>query len=399
MFSIKNKLGSNLKSSIDKNLYKNYRIILQYTSLPETIEKKIKIYKGKLLHVIPIINCISAILTPNAINRLIELPQVRHIEDDCLALLCAGKSVLVSNGIISGEKYRLTGKGICIGIVDSGVYPHPDLLRPKNKIKKFIDLIKGYKHPYDDNGHGTFMSGIICGNGNESGGIYRGVAENSNIYSIKAFNALGKGLVSDILFSIQLLLNDSENENIKIICLPFELCANNHFILSLFEKAFQIAVKMNITVIVPSGHCGNLQGSIRGIAILDNCITVSGIDTSANIIKPYEYSSCGPVDKIGKPDLTAACVNICSINSSPEYISERNGMKIYPKPLGNPYTCYTGTSCSAAYVSGICALLYENNPDLTFNDLMSLLKISCDLLNIPKWYQGAGTININKLLP
>ncbi|MEY8000798.1 S8 family serine peptidase [Clostridium sp. Mt-5] len=399
MFSIKNKLEPNLRSSMDKNLYKSYRIIIQYNSLPETIEKKIRSYKGKVLRSIPIINCIGALLTPNAISRIIELPQVSHISNDCFALLCAGKSILTSNGIVSQEKYKLTGKGICIGVVDSGVYPHPDLLNPKNKIKKFIDLIREYKYPYDDNGHGTFISGIICGNGNESGGVYKGIAENSNIYSIKAFNSLGKGFVSDILFSIQLLLNESENENIKVICLPFELCVNNYFILSLFEKAFQKAVEMNITVVVPSGHCGNVQGSIRGIAILNNCLTVAGIDTSSKIIKPYIYSSCGPVGKIEKPNLTAGCVNICSTNSNTEYISERNGVKIYPKSLEDPYICYTGTSCAAAYISGICALIYENNPALTFNDLTSLLKISCDLLNIPKWYQGAGMLNIDRLLP
>ncbi|MHC6181475.1 S8 family serine peptidase [Clostridium sp. JNZ X4-2] len=399
MFSIKNKLEPNLRSSMDKNLYKSYRIIIQYTSLPETIVKKIRAYKGNVLHSIPVINCISAILTPNAISRIIELPQVSHISNDCFALLCAGKSILASNGIVFQEKYKLTGKGICIGVVDSGVYPHPDLINPKNRIKKFIDLIREYKYPYDDNGHGTFISGIICGNGNESGGVYKGIAENSTIYSIKAFNSLGKGFVSDILFSIQLLLNESENENIKVICLPFELCVNNYFILSLFKKSFQKAVEMNITVVVPSGHCGNVQGSIRGIAILDNCLTVAGIDTSSKIIKPYIYSSCGPVGKMEKPNLTAGCVNICSTNSNAEYISERNGAKIYPKPLENPYSCYTGTSCAAAYISGICALIYENNPALTFNDLTSLLKISCDLLNIPKWYQGAGMLNIDRLLP
>lgn len=327
------------------------------------------------------------------------MPQVIHIGADCFALLCANKSIFTSNSIAPGGKYRLTGKGICIGVVDSGVYPHPDLLNPKNKIRKFTDLIKKYKYPYDDNGHGTFISGIICGSGNESNGIYKGIAENSSIYSIKAFNSLGRGLASDILFAIQILLDESKDKNIKIICLPFELCENNYFILSLFEKFFQIAAEMNIAIVVPSGNCGNFQGSMRGIAILNNCITVSGIDTSSRIVKPYIYSSCGPVSKIEKPDLAAACVNICSINSNMEYISERDGMKIYPKPLEDPYTNYTGTSCAAAYISGICALLYENNPELTFNDLISLLKISCELLNIPKRCQGAGIINIDKLLP
>jgi serine protease AprX len=74
-------------------------------------------------------------------------------------------------------------------------------------------------------------------------------------------------------------------------------------------------------------------------------------------------------------------------------------MKIYPNNLELPYTCYTGTSCSAAFISGVCALLYENNPQLTFNDILSLLKVSCKLVNVSKWIQGNGVIDINSLLP
>lgn len=398
MFSIKNKLELNLKLSIDKKLYKHYRVIIKCNSLFETIEKKIKLYNGKIIRSIPIINCICAKLTPRSINRIIEFPQVSYVTNDYFALLCGNNSVLTSNGVVFQGKQKLTGKNVCIGLVDSGSYPHPDLLNPRNKIKKFIDLINSYKYPYDDNGHGTFMSGIICGSGIESKGLYKGIAESSSIYSIKAFNALGKGYISDILFSLQLLLNESIDEKIKVICLPFELDMNNHFILSLFEKMFEKAVSLNISIIVPSGHQGNIQGSIKGIATLNNCITVAGIDTTSKIPKPYEYSSCGPINKLQKPDLSAASVSICSINSNVKYIPQRNGAKLYPKPLENPYVYYTGSSCAAAYISGVCALIYENNPSITFNDLISLLKISCNLLNIPKWCQGSGILDLNKLL-
>ncbi|MCJ7688263.1 MAG: S8 family serine peptidase, partial [Clostridiaceae bacterium] len=65
----------------------------------------------------------------------------------------------------------------------------------------------------------------------------------------------------------------------------------------------------------------------------------------------------------------------------------------------NLYTTYTGTSCSAAFVSGICALLYENNSSLCFKDTLALLNISSSLINSPKYMQGAGIINLEKLLP
>lgn len=398
MFSFKQKLDPNLKLAINRKYHKNHRVIIHCKTLSESIEKKVTTYKGSILQFIPLINCICAILSSSAIERIAEFPQVDYITLDTNALLC-GRNVLSSNGITFQSKYKLTGKGICIGLVDSGVYPHVDLLSPRNKIKGFLDIINGYKYPYDDNGHGTFLSGIVCGSGYQSKGSNKGIAENSYIYSIKAFNSLGKGYVSDILYSIQFLINEADNHHIKVICLPFELISDDYFIISLFSNLFDIAVKHNIAIIVPAGHNGNTEGSIKGIATLDNCIVVGGADTNNGKLKPYQYSSAGPFGKSEKPDLLAAAVNILSLNSDRSYVSERNGIKLYPRSLDTPYTTYSGTSCAAAYISGVCAILYENNPDLTFKDLVSLLKVSCNLMNIPKYIQGSGILDLNKLLP
>lgn len=396
MFSIKRKLDQNLKAAIINKSYKHYRVIIQCNNLRDNIEKKIKAYKADLIRSIPSLNCISAYLSASSIERLLEFPEVAHIAFDTTAFLC-GSSVLSSNGISSKERYKLTGKGVGIGLIDSGTYPHNDLLNPNNKIKKFVDLINNFKYPYDDNGHGTFMSGIICGSGLSSKGMYKGIAENSHIYSVKVFNSIGRAYISDILYSIELIINESKEYNTRIICLPFELLDYNEFILSLFNKLFDLAIRNNMVVVVPSGNNGSKGDSIKGIATLPNCITVAGLDTTG-VIKPYLYSSSGPFGKLEKPDLSAACVDICSLNTNKNYISERNGTKIYAYPLENPHTTFSGTSCAAAFISGVCALLLESKPDLCFNDILSLLKVSCKLLDIYKWSQGAGILDMNKLL-
>jgi serine protease AprX len=81
------------------------------------------------------------------------------------------------------------------------------------------------------------------------------------------------------------------------------------------------------------------------------------------------------------------------------YISERNEKKIYPPHISKLYTTYTGTSCAAAYIAGVCALLFENNTQLKYKDLVSLLKVSSRLLNMNKCHQGSGVIDLEKLLP
>ena len=397
MFSFKHKLDPTLRNALLSNLYENYRVIIYCKSLESKTLSKIKSLKCDILRHIPGINCICAILTSSAIDRLLEYPQVAYITFDTYAHLC-GNSILASNGVSFQSKYDLTGKGIGIGIIDSGVYPHPDLLNPSNRIKKFVDNVNNLNYPYDDNGHGTFMSGLICGSGYASKGMYKGVARNSHLYMIKAFNKLGKGFISDILFSLETLINESNDLNIKIICLPFETMETNEFVLSLFSKLFDLAISKGLVVIVPSGSNENIKNSIRGIATLSNCITVGGYN-SVGTPKIYEYSSCGPCQKLDKPNLIAACVDICSLTSDTHYISQKNGVKLYPPHITNLYTTYSGTSCSAAFISGICALLYENNKDLSFRDTLALLKVSSSLINFPKYMQGAGILNLEKLLP
>jgi serine protease AprX len=394
---LKNKLDINLRRDIEQKYFKKYRVVVQCNSLIEGMEKKIKALKGDTINYIEEIKSFSAYLPSRTIERLIEYPEIKYITYDEYAYIC-GKSVALANKQINGEKYKLSGKGIGIGLIDTGVYPHSDLLYPTNKIKYFKDLIKGISYPYDDNGHGSATSGIISGSGHLSKGNYKGIAPSSHLVMIKAFDALGKGYISDILYGINLLIKERDNYNIKVICLPFELQNHNFILLDMFSKLFDIAIDNNIIIIVPSGSQGD-QGSLTGIAQLSNCITVAGLDSREGF-SPYAYSSSGNLINDLKPDLSAAAVDIVSLNTNPAYISERGGKRIYTSSLEKPYINFTGTSSAAAYVSGVCAMLFENNPNLSYKDLVSILKLSCESLdNIPKSKQGSGIVCLDKLLP
>lgn len=397
LISIKKKLDINLRTAIDDDRYKNYRVIIHCKALIDKIKAKIKSYGGELIGSIPEIECIFANISSKTIERLIEYPEIRHITFDDFAYLCS-HNVTAANNVLFTQKLNYTGKGICVGLVDSGVYPHPDLMKPFKKIVKFKDIINSIEYPYDDNSHGTFMSGIICGSGFSSRGVNTGIAPNCSIYSIKAFNALGRGYISNILLSINTLISENKEFNIRIICLPFETTSEDAFIISMFHKLFTMCIDNNITVVVPSGSNEAVKGSIRGIAALSSCITVGGLDTSS-AIKPYEFSSCGPCGNLIKPDFCAASADICSLNADIKYISQKNGMKVYPRKIENLYTTLSGTSCSAAYISGICALLYESSSDLRYKDIISLLKGSCKFLELPKWQQGEGFLDVSLLFP
>jgi hypothetical protein len=397
MLALKKKLDQNLIDALESNEFKNYRVIIHSKSMPQKLYQKLASFKVDTIRCISSINCVSVSIQKKLIERLVEYPEIDYIGFDSQALLCAS-SISSANGIYYDTPYKLSGKGITVGVIDSGIYPHKDLTLPRNKIAYFKDIVNDITYPYDDNGHGTFISGIISSSGYCSKGMYKGIAENASIYMIKAFNGIGRAFVSDLLYSIENILSESEKFNIRVLCLPFELIEYNKFILSLFNQLLNELVAKNIIPVVPSGHNGNTENSMTGIATLSNCITIGGLDTTHSP-RAYIYSSSGSNKNQEKPDLSASCVDIYSLNSDLSYKSERNGMKLYPSPLNQPYITYTGSSIAAAFISGICAILLENNKDLTFQDILSSLKLSCTLLNIPKSIQGAGFIDFKSLLP
>ena len=322
MFSYKKKLDSNLKYYLSKNAYRSYRVLIKYKNFQSSITKKINSYRGVVYYTIDSINIISAELNARGIDRISEYPEIEKIYLDEYLFLC-GMSVNTANKVYFSDKFKLNGNGIGIGLVDSGVFPHQDLLSPSNKIELFVDLVNDLKYPYDDNGHGTSIAGILCSSGISSNNMYTGICSRSKLFCYKAFDKLGKGFASDVLFAIESLINISKEHNIKILCLPFELLSHNIFIINAFERLFNHAIESGIIPIVSAGSSLNSKYSVMGIAALPNCITVGGLDTTKSITKPYSYSACGPISKYNKPDLCASCVNIVSLNSDKNYISEK----------------------------------------------------------------------------
>lgn len=398
------KMDPLLKNIVEENLYNNYRVIIQYGSISGSIEKKVRSFKGEIIYDIKSINCICVIINKHGLKRMLELPDVKYVCLDESAYLC-GKNVLHANGIFLDNKNytllkerKVSGKGICIGIIDSGVYPHIDLATPTNKVKKFIDVINNITFPYDDNGHGTFISGILCGENNASKNVkQRGISVDSELIMIKAFNKFGKGYVSSTLYAFDQLYKLSEEFNIKIICAPFEVPTLNKTILTLYDKIFTMFRNKNILIIVPAGNNESKEDTIRGIALSDKVLTVGGINTNSTYIVS-EYSCCGSTKILKKPDFVAASDDIISLNTDKSYISQRDGEKIYPHPLTTPYTALSGTSIACGFITGVCSLLLQCNNNYTFDDIYSLLKINSILIKDKKYKQGHGYINVSNLI-
>ena len=203
MFSFRSKIDSNLKYYMENKVYRKYRVLIKCKNFTKEIAKKISSYRGELIYILEYSNIVCAKLDSRSIERISEYPEVKYISFDEYLHLC-GMSVSTANKVYISEKVSLSGKGIGIGIgiVDSGIYPHPDLLSPSNRISSFTDLINNFQYPYDDNGHGTCTAGIIASSGITSNNMYKGIAPRSDIYCYKAFDKCGKGFSSTVLYAI-----------------------------------------------------------------------------------------------------------------------------------------------------------------------------------------------------
>ena len=86
----------------------------------------------------------------------------------------------------------LTGRGAVLAVLDTGVSPHVDISVPRDRVRAFKDFVGGGEFPYDDNGHGTFVTGVAAGGGLLSAGEVRGVAPQAEIVSVKVIGASGE---------------------------------------------------------------------------------------------------------------------------------------------------------------------------------------------------------------
>lgn len=334
---------------------------------------------------LPIIDAFSGYLPTNLIYKLSRDPDIDYISFDSKVYTLLDIANQSMETYFPHDK-GFEGEGVTVAIIDTGVSPHYDLVRPRNRIIGFKDLIDNQSRPYDDNGHGTHIAGIIAGNGYASRGRYVGVAPKSNILAVKALDRNGGGSTSKVIEAISYVIETKDHYNTKIINLSIGTPANSTCENDPLCKAVNMAIKAGLVVVVAAGNSGPSKGTILSPGTNRNVITVGAVDdkrtvdTSDDTIA--DFSSRGPtLDGIKKPDLVAPGVNINSLSSN----------KL------DSYVPLSGTSMATPLVSGTIALLFNEYGNLTPLQVKALLINSCIDLKDTEDHQGAGMLNLKKL--
>ena len=278
------------------------------------------------------------------------------------------------------ECYR---DGSCAAILDTGIYPHPDLA---DHIAHFEDFINGRKHAYDDNSHGTHVAGIIAGNGFSSQGILKGMAPGCRIVALKILDKKGNGDKNSLLNACSWIKNNYKKYGINIINISIgsDTADCN-------EEKDEVAAAINnlwnlgICIVVSAGNSGPGPGTITFPGTCEKVITV-GSDAIL-LYSGYKESTVsrsgeGPTKcNINKPDLLAPGHNIISCHN--RY---------------NGYTVKSGTSMSTPVVSGAIALYLEKYPNASNDIIKRNIKLSAADAGFTMNRQGAGLLNVKHFL-
>jgi len=293
----------------------------------------------------------------------------------------------------------LSGKGVTVAVVDSGVADHPDLA---GRIVARVDLT-GDGSTGDPGGHGTHVAGLIAGDGAASNGTWTGVAPQANIASVRVIDATGHAKLSTIFAGLQWVLRNRSAYDIRIANLSFGGAALSGYQNDLLASAVEMLSFSGLTVVVSAGNDGKSGASTITTPATDPFVITAGADDSNGTpgLKDdsiAEWSSRGPTafDGIAKPDLVAPGRRIVGLRAAGSTLDT-----LYPDlqvtakgAITAQYFTMSGTSMAAAIVSGAAALYLERRPSATPREVKAqLVATARPLRDVRAGAQGAGVVD------
>jgi serine protease AprX len=313
-----------------------------------------------------------------------------------------------------------TGAGIGVAVIDSGITSwHDDLtyngssslVKTKNgqRVAAFVDFVNNHTAPYDDNGHGTHVSGIIAGNGYDTFGARAGIAPSAHLVSLKVLNREGRGVISDVIAALDWAVANKALHNIRVVNLSVGAAVTESYTTDPLTLAAKRAVDAGIVVVTAAGNLGkNSLGQTQygGITAPGNApwVLTVGASSHEGTVARYDdkmggYSSRGPsaVDFQAKPDLVAPGTGVVSLSSSSSLMYVTKAAYLLKGTFYSstkPYLSLTGTSMSAPVVAGSVALMLQANPSLTPNLVKAILQYTAqEYKGYNALTQGAGFLN------
>lgn len=304
---------------------------------------------------------------------------------DFFGSLMAVREQIGLNGV------RASGRGIDIALIDTGVVPVDGLDTPGRVINgpdlSFESQDTDLRY-MDTFGHGTHMAGIMV----SDAARVPGIAQGSRLVNIKVAGYNGAVDVTQVLAAIDWVIQNrtANGMNIRVLNLSYGTDSLNGAQKDLLSYAVEQAWKAGIVVVAAAGNDGNSQ-RLTSPAYNPYVIAVGAADasllyTGENPIP--DFSNCGTGRGV---DVVAPGRSIMSLRDPGSYADTQ-----HPEARSADGRRFvgSGTSQAAAVVSGAVAVLLEQRPRLTPDEVKDILRRSATPLAGAGKCDGQGLINV-----
>ena len=287
-------------------------------------------------------------------------------------------------GVHSAWDGGATGDGIGVALIDSGVSPVSGLASDGQVVygpDLSFEAGQANTRNLDTYGHGTAMAGLIVAHDpsavadSTDPSNYQGMAPGAHVVSIKVADALGRADISQVIAGIDWAVQHADDPglNIRVLNLSFGTDSEQSYVLDPLAFAAEVAWRQGIVVVVSSGNGG---GSTMAMPAADPfLLAVGALDTkdtpSTRDDSIASFTSKG--DGSRGLDLVAPGVKLQSLRVPGSYVDTLVRAKGSPG-IDNRFFRGSGTSQAAAVTSGLVALLLEQRPQLTPDQVKALLR-------------------------
>jgi serine protease AprX len=293
-----------------------------------------------------------------------------------------------------------TGAGVDVALIDTGVAPVAELsttsiaMGPDLSFEGGVEAVAGL----DTFGHGTHMAGIIAGRTpgadpqNPKDSDFIGIAPGARIVSVKVADNTGAVDVSQVIAAIDWVVQNRRagGLNIRVLNLSYSTPSGQSAAVDPLSKAVENAWKNGIVVVVSAGNDGRPAHRLGSPATNPYVITVAGADRKKDKWTIPKWSTSG--DGVRNPDVAAPGVSILSLRDPGSRIDIEHPEG---RVAGDPRLFLgSGSSQSAAVVSGAVALLLQQRPELTPDQVKRLLRSTATDADKPNRVQGSGVIDL-----
>jgi len=348
------KVESNEKNAPKKGKYnpKNTKYIVKFH---DSDKGNAKIQKNKKSKKLKRSKLLKIDLTEEEFNALHQDENVAFIEED-YAVTSTEDTISPSLQLIQGleaHQSGYTGKGVKVAVLDTGISPSAEI-----RVRGGVSFVDNEASHADTNGHGTHVAGTLAALDDDKGLL--GVAPDVELYAVKVLDKTGKGYYSNVIEGLEWAIDN----DMDIVSMSFGGKENSQALL----EAIQLAKQHDIVLLAAAGNDGS--SIVHYPARYPDVVSIGAIDENQILASFSNY---------GKVDAVAPGTKITSIN------------------LDGTYSERSGTSMAVPYATGIAALILEQNPNFSAQEVKDRLLRSSTALGDTMKY-GYGLLNASRAL-